>query len=184
MTLILCNLIVVCGLQVFIGNSGIYSFGPVAFVAVYLAALLALPAAFAALQTPHLHELDPGLELTVRTLNREPTRRGLSQRLGRYGDGVQVRICRGLLTPHRRDHPRRGCPAGRDRQAGAPDGSPPTGALCRRRSDRRPAAGGRPAVRGASPPMLSLPATPAAPRSRSPRAGCAGTGSRAWATAN
>jgi len=46
----------------------------------------------------HLHELDPGLEPMARTLNREPTRRGLSQRLGRYGDGVQVRICRELLA--------------------------------------------------------------------------------------
>jgi branched-chain amino acid transport system permease protein len=55
-TLILCNLIVVCGMQVFIGNSGVYSFGQVAFAAVgaYLAALLIVPAAFAALQTPSL----------------------------------------------------------------------------------------------------------------------------------
>ena len=55
-SLILCNLIVVCGLQVFIGNSGVYSFGQVAFTAVgaYLAALLTLPAAFVALQTPAL----------------------------------------------------------------------------------------------------------------------------------
>jgi len=46
----------------------------------------------------HLHELDPGLEPMARTLNREPTRRGLSQRLGRCGAGVQVRICRELLA--------------------------------------------------------------------------------------
>ena len=46
----------------------------------------------------HLHELDPGLEPMARTLNREGTRRGLSQRLGRCGSGVQVRICRELLT--------------------------------------------------------------------------------------
>jgi branched-chain amino acid transport system permease protein len=59
MTLILCNLIVVCGLQVFIGNSGIYSFGQVGFAAAggYLAALLTLPAAFIALQTPGLPSL-------------------------------------------------------------------------------------------------------------------------------
>ncbi len=46
----------------------------------------------------HLHELDPGLEPFSRTLNREPVRRGLSQRLGRFGAGVQVRICRELLV--------------------------------------------------------------------------------------
>jgi transposase len=45
----------------------------------------------------HLHDIDAGLEPFARTLNREPVRRGLSQRLGRYGSGVQVRICRELL---------------------------------------------------------------------------------------
>jgi transposase len=45
----------------------------------------------------HLHEIDPELEPFARTLNREPVRRGLSQRLGRYRAGVQVRICRELL---------------------------------------------------------------------------------------
>jgi transposase len=45
-----------------------------------------------------LHDLDAGLEPFGRTLNEERVRRGLSQRLGRYGDGVQVRICRELLT--------------------------------------------------------------------------------------
>ena len=65
-TLILCNLTIVCGLQVFIGNSGVYSFGQIAFAAVgaYLGALVTLPAAFAALQTPALPgflvELDIG----------------------------------------------------------------------------------------------------------------------------
>jgi branched-chain amino acid transport system permease protein len=55
-TLILCNLIVVLGLQVFIGNSGVYSFGQLGFAAsgAYVAALLTLPAAFTALQTPGL----------------------------------------------------------------------------------------------------------------------------------
>jgi branched-chain amino acid transport system permease protein len=55
-TLILCNLIVVLGLQVFIGNSGVYSFGQLGFAAsgAYIAALLTLPAAFTALQTPEL----------------------------------------------------------------------------------------------------------------------------------
>jgi branched-chain amino acid transport system permease protein len=55
-TLILCNLIVVLGLQVFIGNSGVYSFGQLGFASAgaYAAALLTLPAAFAALQTPGL----------------------------------------------------------------------------------------------------------------------------------
>jgi transposase len=45
-----------------------------------------------------LHDLDGGLEPFARTLNREPVRRGLSQRLGRYEQGVQVRICRELLN--------------------------------------------------------------------------------------
>jgi branched-chain amino acid transport system ATP-binding protein/branched-chain amino acid transport system permease protein len=55
-TLVLCQLIVVIGLQVFVGNSGIYSFGQVGFAAIgaYLAALCTLPAAFASLQTPAL----------------------------------------------------------------------------------------------------------------------------------
>jgi branched-chain amino acid transport system permease protein len=55
-TLILCQLIVVIGLQVFIGNSGIYSFGQVGFAAIgaYVAALCTLPTAFASLQTPSL----------------------------------------------------------------------------------------------------------------------------------
>ena len=55
-TLILCNLIVVLGLQVFIGNSGVYSFGQLGFAAggAYVAALVTLPAAFTALQTPEL----------------------------------------------------------------------------------------------------------------------------------
>ncbi len=55
-TLILCNLIVVIGLQVFIGNSGVYSFGHLAFATTgaYVAAFLTLPAAFALLQTPGL----------------------------------------------------------------------------------------------------------------------------------
>jgi branched-chain amino acid transport system permease protein len=58
-TLILCNLIVVLGLQVFIGNSGIYSFGQLGFAAsgAYIAALLTIPAAFTALQTPELPKL-------------------------------------------------------------------------------------------------------------------------------
>jgi transposase len=46
----------------------------------------------------HLHERDPELEPFARTLNREPVRRGLVQRLARHGSGVQVRICRELLT--------------------------------------------------------------------------------------
>jgi transposase len=45
----------------------------------------------------HLYGLDAGLEPFARTLNRKPVRRGLSQRLGRYGSGAQVRICRALL---------------------------------------------------------------------------------------
>lgn len=58
-TMILCNLIIVLGLQVFIGNSGVYSFGQLGFAAsgAYIAALLTIPAAFAALQTPELPKL-------------------------------------------------------------------------------------------------------------------------------
>ena len=64
-TAILCNLIVVLGLQVFIGNSGIYSFGQLGFAAAgaYLAALLTIPAAFTALQTPALPGLIADAEL-------------------------------------------------------------------------------------------------------------------------
>jgi branched-chain amino acid transport system permease protein len=55
-TLVLCNLIVVIGLQVFIGNSGVYSFGQLGFATAgaYVAAFLTLPAAFVLLQTPGL----------------------------------------------------------------------------------------------------------------------------------
>ena len=65
-TLILCNLIVVLGLQVFIGNSGVYSFGQLGFAATgaYVAALLTLPAAFTALQTPELPKLIADAELS------------------------------------------------------------------------------------------------------------------------
>lgn len=64
-TLILCNLIVVLGLQVFIGNSGVYSFGQLGFAAggAYAAALLTIPAAFTALQTPELPKLIADAEL-------------------------------------------------------------------------------------------------------------------------
>ncbi|HEX7246328.1 MAG TPA: branched-chain amino acid ABC transporter ATP-binding protein/permease [Solirubrobacterales bacterium] len=55
-TTILCEMIIVLGLQVFIGNSGVYSFGQLGFASAgaYAAALLTLPAAFVALQTPGL----------------------------------------------------------------------------------------------------------------------------------
>jgi branched-chain amino acid transport system permease protein len=55
-TMILCNLIIVVGLQVFVGNSGVYSFGQLGFATAgaYVAALLTLPAAFILLQTPGL----------------------------------------------------------------------------------------------------------------------------------
>jgi branched-chain amino acid transport system permease protein len=58
-TLILCNLIIVLGLHVFIGNSGVYSFGQLGFAAsgAYVAALLTIPAAFTAFQTPELPKL-------------------------------------------------------------------------------------------------------------------------------
>jgi branched-chain amino acid transport system permease protein len=55
-TLILCNLIIVTGLQVFVGNSGVYSFGQLGFATAgaYVASFLTLPAILAALQTPGL----------------------------------------------------------------------------------------------------------------------------------
>jgi branched-chain amino acid transport system permease protein len=54
--LILCNLIVVLGLQVFVGNSGVYSFGQLGFATAgaYVAVFLTLPAVIAVLQTPGL----------------------------------------------------------------------------------------------------------------------------------
>jgi branched-chain amino acid transport system permease protein len=65
-TMILCNLIIVLGLQVFIGNSGVYSFGQLGFASAgaYAAALLTLPAAFAALQTPALPHLVASAQLS------------------------------------------------------------------------------------------------------------------------
>jgi branched-chain amino acid transport system permease protein len=64
-TLILCNLIVVLGLQVFIGNSGVYSFGQLGFASAgaYVAALLTLSPAFAALQTPALPHMIAAAQL-------------------------------------------------------------------------------------------------------------------------
>ncbi|MGN6275194.1 MAG: branched-chain amino acid ABC transporter ATP-binding protein/permease [Solirubrobacterales bacterium] len=58
-TMILCNLIIVLGLQVFIGNSGVYSFGQLGFAAsgAYIAALLTIPAIFTTLQAPALPKL-------------------------------------------------------------------------------------------------------------------------------
>jgi branched-chain amino acid transport system permease protein len=55
-TTILCNLIIVIGLQIFVGNSGVYSFGQLGFATAgaYIAAFLTLPAAFVLLQTPGL----------------------------------------------------------------------------------------------------------------------------------
>lgn len=46
----------------------------------------------------HLHDLEPGLEPAGRTLDRAAVRRGLSQRLARREQNVQVRICRDLLA--------------------------------------------------------------------------------------
>ena len=63
--LALSNLIIVLGLQVFIGNSGVYSFGQLGFAmsGAYLAALLTVPAAFAAFQTPGLPSFAAHAEL-------------------------------------------------------------------------------------------------------------------------
>jgi branched-chain amino acid transport system permease protein len=65
-TLILCNLIIVLGLQVFIGNSGVYSFGQLGFAAsgAYIAALLTLPASFTTFQTPELPKLIADAQLS------------------------------------------------------------------------------------------------------------------------
>lgn len=54
----------------------------------------------------HLHDLEPGLEPTARSLGRAATRRGLSQRLARREQSAQVRICRDLLA-RIGDHTRR-----------------------------------------------------------------------------
>jgi ABC-type branched-subunit amino acid transport system ATPase component/ABC-type branched-subunit amino acid transport system permease subunit len=71
-TLALCNLTIVLGLQVFIGNSGVYSFGQLGFATIgaYVAALLTLPAAFVLLQTPSLPDFiaDAGLGPLASTL--------------------------------------------------------------------------------------------------------------------
>jgi ABC-type branched-subunit amino acid transport system ATPase component/ABC-type branched-subunit amino acid transport system permease subunit len=62
----LCNLIIVLGLQVFIGNSGVYSFGQLGFAAsgAYVGALLTIPAAFTSLQTPELPNLVADAQLS------------------------------------------------------------------------------------------------------------------------
>lgn len=44
-----------------------------------------------------LHDLEPALEPTARSLDQASTRRGLSQRLARREQSAQVRICRDLL---------------------------------------------------------------------------------------
>jgi branched-chain amino acid transport system permease protein len=71
-TLILCNLIVVLGLQVFVGNSGVYSFGQLGFATTgaYMATFLTLPVTLAALQTPGLPHfiVDAHLSPLVSTL--------------------------------------------------------------------------------------------------------------------
>jgi branched-chain amino acid transport system permease protein len=65
-TLILCNLIVVLGLQVFVGNSGVYSFGQLGFATAgaYVAVFLTLPAVLAVLQTPSLPHFIAGAHLS------------------------------------------------------------------------------------------------------------------------
>ncbi|HEY8083529.1 MAG TPA: branched-chain amino acid ABC transporter ATP-binding protein/permease [Solirubrobacterales bacterium] len=64
-TLVLCNLIIVLGLQVFIGNSGVYSFGQIGFAAsgAYVAALLTLPAGISLFQTPSLPDFIANAQL-------------------------------------------------------------------------------------------------------------------------
>jgi transposase len=46
----------------------------------------------------HLHDLEAGLEPPARSLDQASVRRGLSQRLARREQTVQVRICRDLLS--------------------------------------------------------------------------------------
>lgn len=46
----------------------------------------------------HLHDLEAGLEPSARSLDQVSVRRGLSQRLARREQSVQVRICRDLLA--------------------------------------------------------------------------------------
>lgn len=46
----------------------------------------------------HLHDLEAGLEPSARSLDQASVRRGLSQRLARREQTVQVRICRDLLA--------------------------------------------------------------------------------------
>lgn len=46
----------------------------------------------------HLHDLEAGLEPVARSLDQASTRRGLSQRLARREQSVQVRICRDLVA--------------------------------------------------------------------------------------
>jgi transposase len=128
----------------------------------------------------HLHDLDSGLEPFARTLNDEKVRRGLSQRLGRYGEGVQVRISRELLV--RIGELTRAIDALRKEKRWR--------ARWPRRCWRSPASASwsprasssRPAAAGASAQTPRLPATPAARRSRSPPGAPAATGSCALAT--
>ena len=53
---------------------------------------------FAARLRWHLHDIDPDLEPAGRTLDREPVRRSLGQRLARREQSAQVRVCRDLLA--------------------------------------------------------------------------------------
>ena len=53
---------------------------------------------FAARLRWHLHDLDPELEPAARTLDRDPVRRSLAQRLARREQSAQVRVCRDLLA--------------------------------------------------------------------------------------
>ena len=65
-TLILCNLVIVLGLQLFVGNSGVYSFGQLGFATAgaYVAVFLTLPGVVAILQTPSLPHFIAGAHLS------------------------------------------------------------------------------------------------------------------------
>ncbi len=98
-TLILCNLIVVIGLQVFIGNSGVYSFGQLGFATAgaYIAAFLTLPAAFALLQTPglpHTHRRRPPRPAAL-----DPDRRGSLRPAGAIVIGLPLMRTSTLAIP-------------------------------------------------------------------------------------
>ena len=131
----------------------------------------------------HLHDLEAGLEPAARSLDQAGVRRGLSQRLARRDQTVQVRICRDLLA-------RIGDLTRRERALAAEIGERAKSycpALLEVPGVARLTAGkliGEVAGPRASGPMLSSPTSPAARRSRPLRATPSATASTATATAS